>query len=139
MEEVIGGVASGVKSKWAAIVLSSVVVAAAEAMPTMSDCDRRRITCAMSPGSRAHATFMFGSSRTTEPCSLRLVGITAEFLKPPSYFACSPSAPIQAKLLPAVPAALLMVLTGFLCVSLVKDRKAWLAVLAAEKVVGVIV
>lgn len=32
--------------------------------------------------------------------------------------------------LPAVPPALFMVLTGFLCVSLVRDRKTWIAVLA---------
>ena len=31
------------------------------------------------------------------------------------------------KVMPAVPAAFLMVITGFLCISLVKDRKVWLA------------
>ncbi|UCE98831.1 MAG: hypothetical protein JSV82_06485 [Planctomycetota bacterium] len=34
------------------------------------------------------------------------------------------------KPLPAVPAAVFMVLSGFVCISLVKDRRAWLAALA---------
>lgn len=49
-----------------------------------------------------------------------------EFLKPPQAFTSSPIAPLGTKSLPAVPGALLMGLTGFLCVSLVKDRRFWL-------------
>jgi hypothetical protein len=61
----------------------------------------------------------------------KLANLGAEFLQPPRSFAVLGN--IQdndVKPLPAVPAALFMVLCGFLCVSLVKDRKIWLAALA---------
>jgi len=38
--------------------------------------------------------------------------------------------------LPAVPPAIVMVLTGFLCVSLVRDRKVWVALLAGLFTIG---
>ncbi len=68
---------------------------------------------------------------TIESGDSYLAGVAAEFLKPPPAFTGSPALPVGAKSLPAVPGALLMVLTGFLCVSLVKDRKVWLAALAS--------
>lgn len=59
-----------------------------------------------------------------------LVGIGREIVKP--HIASTTSISSQqdyAESLPAVPAAKLMVLIGFLCVSLVRDRKVWLAAL----------
>jgi hypothetical protein len=74
------------------------------------------------------------TSQITEPCNSHLASIGAELLKPPADFTDSP--PVGAKSLPAVPAAVFMALTGFLCVSLVKDRKLWLAALAGLLRVG---
>lgn len=54
--------------------------------------------------------------------------VAAEFLKAPA--ADLQSVSVNAKSLPAVPGALFMALVGFLCVSLVKDRRVWLAALA---------
>jgi len=47
-------------------------------------------------------------------------------LRLPAFGAKSTSYPSQTKSLPAVPGALLMALAGFLCVSLVRDRRVWL-------------
>jgi hypothetical protein len=62
------------------------------------------------------------------PINAKLANLGREFLHtpPPS----STSLNYAVKSLPAVPGALFMVLTGFLCVSLVKDRRVWLTVLA---------
>ncbi len=46
------------------------------------------------------------------------------------------AAPTAARALPPVPDTLFMVLTGFLCISLVRDRKAWLTGLAAALWLG---
>jgi len=59
-----------------------------------------------------------------------LASIAAELLKPPADFSVASTSPGQVTVLPAVPSAVLMVLTGFVCVSLVKDRKLWIAALA---------
>ena len=60
-----------------------------------------------------------------------LAGVAAELLKPPTDLSAASTSHVQVTSLPAVPSAVFMVLTGFLCVSLVKDRKVWLAALAA--------
>jgi hypothetical protein len=55
----------------------------------------------------------------------------ADFLKAPDGFAAPvTSSHGQPKNLPPVPGTILMVLSGFLCVSLVRDRRMWLAVFA---------
>jgi hypothetical protein len=60
----------------------------------------------------------------------RLVVIGREIVRPHVVSTTSiNSQQDYAESLPAVPAAILMVLIGFLCVSLVRDRKGWLAVL----------
>jgi hypothetical protein len=64
-------------------------------------------------------------------CNSHLAKIGAELLKPPvdSPLSATSSLPAGATSLPAVPGAIFMVLTGFLCVSLVRDRKFWTAAL----------
>jgi len=57
-----------------------------------------------------------------------LANIGVELLQPPADLRNSA---VGAKILPPIPAALFMVLTGFLCVSLVKDRRLWLAALTS--------
>ena len=60
-----------------------------------------------------------------------LAASAADFLNPPTDFA-SPAGPLSAnaKTLPAVPGAILMVLAGFLCISVVRDRRVWMAAAA---------
>lgn len=65
------------------------------------------------------------------PISSKLVNPTSESLKVPVYFVDLNIATTDyVKPLPATPTAILMVLTGFLCISLIRDRKVWLTMLA---------
>ncbi|MBW8041226.1 MAG: hypothetical protein FVQ85_14655 [Planctomycetes bacterium] len=98
--------------------------------PTVSNCGCNPVASAVSPCSDTHIPVETDVAYSIESGNSRLAGVTAEFLKPPAAFTGSPAPPMGAKSLPAVPGALLMGLTGFLCVSLVKDRKFWLAALA---------
>jgi len=82
------------------------------------------------PGSDVHVATVHDATQISEYTDSHLAGLAAEFLKPPAAFTGPPAPPIHIKSLPAVPGALFMVLTGFLCVSLVKDRRVWLAALA---------
>ena len=59
-----------------------------------------------------------------------LARIGKELLDPPDEAADWNTLPAGARSLPGVPAAIFMVLTGFLCVSFVNDRRIWLATLA---------
>jgi hypothetical protein len=64
------------------------------------------------------------------PIDVKLANLGREFLQPPASFAVlSDTQGNNVKPLPAVPAAIFMVLSGFLCVSLVRDRQVWLAAL----------
>jgi hypothetical protein len=65
---------------------------------------------------------------TQAPLVLHLdtIGLRETILHLPAFGVKSISYPSQAKSLPAVPGALLMALAGFLCVSLVRDRRIWL-------------
>jgi hypothetical protein len=65
------------------------------------------------------------------PIDARLANLGKEFLQPPASFAVlGDTQSNNVKPLPAVPEAIFMVLSGFLCVSLVRDRRVWLAALA---------
>jgi len=121
----------GKRSKWLVVLLSFLVLTAANAAPTVSNRSSNLVVSAVSPSSDAHIPIVADVTCTIESGDSHLAEVAAEFLKPPPAFTGSPPAlPVGAKSLPAVPGALLMVLTGFLCVSLVKDRKVWLAALA---------
>jgi len=63
------------------------------------------------------------------PIDAKLANLGAELLQPPVNFAGNTTGN-NVKPLPAVPAAIFMVLSGFLCISLVRDRRVWLAALA---------
>lgn len=110
------------------ILLSLVAATTVSAHPTMSDYNKNFIVRAVSPTSDAHVPYVPETSQITEPFNSRLAAIGAEILKPPPEF--TDFSPVGAKTLPPVPAAFFMVLTGFLCVSLVRDRRVWLAALA---------
>jgi len=101
---------------------------AAKAGPIMSNCNESFRAGVVSPTSEAHIIFVRETSLITEPSNSYLANIGVELLRPTTDFTNSP--PVGAQSLPPVPAALFMVLTGFLCVSLVKDRMFWLGALA---------
>jgi len=71
-----------------------------------------------------------------ESSQTRLAGLGKQILRPPVYNEILTDANTTIKALPPVPAALLMTLTGFFCVSLARDRKVYLSVLAALFWVG---
>lgn len=103
----------------------------ANAAPTISNCNRNVTDCTVSSTLDVHTPVVSEVTRITEYGDSPLATVAVEFLKPPAGFTdLAVSSPIQVKSLPAVPGALFMALTGFLCVSLVKDRRVWLTVLA---------
>ena len=77
---------------------------------------------------------LFKAVETTNvlgPANTRLLNIGNEITKP--YVVLAAPTDTQehyVEALPAVPAALLMVLVGFLCITLVRDRKLWLLALS---------
>ncbi|MHC4461060.1 MAG: hypothetical protein ACYS6W_18235 [Planctomycetota bacterium] len=118
------------RNKWVVVLLPLFILSAANATPTVSNYSSNFVVSAVSPTSDVHVPIVADVINTTESGNSHLAEVAAEFLKPPAAFTGSQALPVGAKSLPAVPGALLMVLTGFLCVSLVKDRKVWLAALA---------
>ncbi len=109
------------------ILLLLVTATATKAGPTMSNCNESFVARAVLPTWQAHISFVHKTSHIIEPSNAHLANIGVELLKPSVDL--TSSAPVGAKILPPIPAALFMVLTGFLCVSLVKDRRFWLAAL----------
>ncbi|MHC4083608.1 MAG: hypothetical protein ACYSWZ_00185 [Planctomycetota bacterium] len=120
---------------WLCVLLSVSVLTAANAAPTVSSYNSG-VVSAVSPTSNARITSMPEVIQFVELSDSHLSQAAAGFLKPPPAFTSSPTPPVGAKSLPAVPGALLMGLTGFLCVSLVKDRRFWLAALTGLLWVG---
>jgi len=112
-----------------AILLSLVIVTTANAAPTGCNYDKQLFAGARSPRSDTHITLTLELDQVAGPHNPELARIAAELLEPPAGSPDSPPYPIDAKPLPGVPAALFMALTGFFCVSFVKDRRVWLAAL----------
>lgn len=105
------------------------VVSAANASPTATPQDAI-LTASLCPANTA-GTISCIVDNIAEPINAKLANLSREFLKPPTDTAGLTNATAnRVKPLPAVPTAILMVLIGFLCVSLVRDRKVWLAALA---------
>lgn len=125
----------GNSNKWVYVLLPVLVLSVANAAPTVSSYNNG-VVSTVSPTSSAHITSVPEVIQIGELSDFHLARAAAEFLKPPPTFTGSPATPVGAKSLPAVPGALLMGLTGFLCVSLVKDRRLWLAALTGLLSVG---
>jgi len=118
-------------SKVLCIMFPLFAASVANAAPTISNCNRNVTDCTVSSTLDVHTPVVSEVIRITEYGDSHLAAVAAEFLKPPAGFTdLAVSSPIHVKSLPAVPGALFMVLTGFLCVSLIKDRRVWLTVLA---------
>lgn len=115
-------------AKWLVALMSLVAGATLHAAPTIGDSNAKisQALLSYSDGGKAcsnEVSLLSGTADTT------LAKVAVDILKPPDL--TDPSAlPPGTKSLPAVPAALFMGLTGFLCVTLVRDRKAWLAGIA---------
>jgi len=115
-------------SRLSFVLLLLVMATAVKAGPTMSNFNESFVAGVVSPTSESHIFFVRETSQITEPSNTHLANIGAELLRPPADF--TNTSPVGAPSLPPAPAALFMVLTGFLCVSLVKDRRVWLGALA---------
>jgi len=74
--------------------------------------------------------FSSGFDQANDTYNPYLARIGKELLDPPDETADWNTIPAGARSLPGVPGAIFMVLTGFLCVSFVNDRRIWLTSLA---------
>lgn len=120
----------GKNTKGMVILLLFLVATFTHAAPTMSNRDGDFVAYALSTSSDTHTNHRSDISQIAELYNSHLAIIYAEFRKPPVSPTGSSSSAIAVKSLPAVPGTLLMVLVGFLCVSLVKDRRFWWSALA---------
>jgi hypothetical protein len=109
------------------VLLSVIVAASANAAPTLDSHYSKFITCSVSRSSDTQNVTLTEQNQITKLTDSHLYAIAGEFLKPPASLMGSSDTLSYAKSLPPVPAAFFMVLVGFICVSLVKDRKVWLA------------
>jgi hypothetical protein len=116
--------------RWRAVLVSVFFIAsAAHSAVTVSDSDRMFVTYPASVVSDAVESSVFNFSQIAELQNPQVKTVAERFLSPSLSSSYSPQA-ADLKFLPAVPGTIFMVLTGFVCVSLVKDRKLWLAALA---------
>jgi len=117
------------KSTKGLLLLSSLLVtSAAFAAPTVSNYSNNLLAPSLSANADARV-LGFETKQTSELYNSHLAIIAGELLKPPAA-ADLPALSTSAKSLPPLPAAFFLSLSGFLCVSFVKDRKVWMAALA---------
>jgi hypothetical protein len=118
-------------SKWLTVLLSISMATAAYAAPTAIAERPAAAVCTLRPSDYADTPAAAANvTEVAEASNCHLANIAHELLKPPGDSIDSPVPAVAATSLPAVPGALFMGLTGFLCVSLVRDRKLWIAALA---------
>lgn len=98
----------------------------ANSAPRSGDSNINFVLSAFSTSSCVYTFYRPEISSFTGLYNPHLAAIATEFHKPPVSFVGSPPQANRIKLLPPIPGTLLMVLVGFLCVSLVKDRRFWL-------------
>ncbi len=119
----------GKRLLWVSLLL--LVTSVINAAPTISTCDS--VTCNLAVSSYLYAQKpedtdfpnLIAHSDST------IAAAAAGLLKAPADFTTYATPPYNySKNLPAVPSAAFMLLSGFLCVSLVKDRRMWLAAFA---------
>jgi hypothetical protein len=120
---------SGRVNNYAAVVLLLAASVASASPTVISDSTQRPVSISADSAANISACNLDSSAVNDQMAEL-----AGALLRPPS----TDNQPIQGgnQYLPAVPPALLMVLTGFLCVSLVRDRRTWVAVLAGLLWVG---
>ena len=112
------------------ILLFAIAVATASASPTVAT-GKAFVTATYDVADKPTAIIP-GNLNIIEPANPELVIIGRDLMWPWDHSASVTNNPLDyAKALPAVPATCFMVLTGFLCISLVRDRRVWLAALTA--------
>jgi hypothetical protein len=109
--------------------LSLLFASASIAAPTVSDYNRDVAAPTLSLISDTPHIESYEINQIGEPTNSHLASVAAEFLRPP-VDSKSPASLSQPKPLPPVPGAIFLGLAGFLCVSLVRDRRVWLTALA---------
>jgi hypothetical protein len=107
----------------------TLAVTGVSATPTTSGCNHNFLDGDVSSTADECVLYLPETNEFSESSNSHLAAIGAEILKPPADFTYTQSSN-AAKTLPPVPATLFMTLTGFLCVSFVKDRRVWLTALA---------
>lgn len=117
----------GSNTKGMVVLLSLLVATFTNAVPTTSECNKALAFYNLSAKSNAHSKIEFEISQIFELSNWPPATIVKEFHRPSVSFANSPSSIIGTKSLPVKSHTALMILTGFLCISLVKDHKFWLA------------
>ena len=120
------------KSRFFAVLtlLFVLAVATAGASPTVAT--GGTIVTATSAIADTPTAIIHGNLNIIEPANTELTIIGRDLLWPWDHSESAADNPLDyAKALPAVPAAGFMVLTGFLCISFVRDRRIWLAALTA--------
>jgi hypothetical protein len=116
---------AGKKCGRLALALSLALLIVAEDAVAVGNCDEGFVACVCSSNPNAYIAFASEPGWLDGTFDSQLSRIGKELLKPPA----SPASDVNIKSLPGVPATLFMVLTGFLCVSFVHDRRVWLAAL----------
>jgi hypothetical protein len=120
----------GKYAKGVVLLLSCLVPARVIALPTLSERDRAFVAYPLSASSEAYTHYMPQSAQTIGLCTAGSAARPAAFHRSSVSFAGSPAPANGVRSLPSIPRAILMALTGFICVSLVRDRRFWLAALA---------
>jgi hypothetical protein len=111
------------------VLFLTLAVTGVSAASTTSDCNKNFFDVDVSLVADEYILHLPEASEFSESSNSHLAAIGAEILKPPADFTSAQSSN-AARTLPPVPATLFMTLTGFLCVSFVKDRRIWLTALA---------
>lgn len=103
------------------------VTALAAGKPTLSDHDGSAVAHVVSRQPAGSVGFRCQIPPITGLGESPFAGLAAEFHKSSVISSDTTTAVTDAKSLPPVPGALLMALVGFLCVTLVRDHRFWLA------------
>jgi hypothetical protein len=115
-------------AKWVFALVLLVVVATVEATPSIGGTGAKVVARAASLSPYAESPAIDKVEPLINSSNPAMAHIAADLLKPPAELTSRTALPPGTKLLPAIPPALFMALSGFLCVTLVRDRKVWLAV-----------
>jgi hypothetical protein len=125
------------KAKWVFALVLLVAFSGVKSAPTIGGGDEAKLIAdKVSPASNADVPSVGELELFKGTSNSSLTHIATEILKPPVGFMDNSALPPGTKHLPPVPAALFMGLTGFICVTLVRDRKVWLTVVATLLWIG---
>lgn len=124
------------RNKWLVLLLSLLTVSELTACPTKTDYIFELVRSPAPFGSPSYICSCTDDTDSINIAESSHIGLGSDFFKPPVDFTGAPQSTIAVQPLPAVPGALLLALTGFFCVSLVRDRRVWLAAVSGLIWVG---